>query len=107
MTIEIKSAHTIKLNYSGYGKFWATWKGYDKKSIRKTIHVDGSHPFDKAGLEAAQLFTQWLTDTRIEQPPHLQCVIESITMGEISADTRVVLVRTDWVDMPVVRSLND
>lgn len=98
MTIEVNSAHTIKLTYSGYGKFIATWKGYDKNTIRKTIHADSSYRFDTAGLEAAQLFVQWLTDTASHALTHNKCIIESITMGEISADKRVVLVRTDWIE---------
>ena len=97
MTIEVNSAHTIKLTYSGYGKYTATWKGYDKNTIRKTIHADSSYRFDKAGLKAAQLFVQWLTDTTPTGGLR-DCIIESITMGEISADKRVVLVRTDWIE---------
>ena len=97
MTIEVNSAHTIKLAYSGYGKFTATWKGYDNNTIRKTIHIDSSYHFEKAGLEAAQLFVQWLTDTASHVLTHNQCVLKSVTMGELSADKRVLLVRTDWI----------
>ena len=97
MTIQVNNAHTIKLSYSGYGKYTATWKGYEKNTIRKTIHVDSSYHFEKAGLEAAELFTQWLTDTSSHEITHNRCIVESVTMGELSADKRVVLVRTDWV----------
>ena len=97
MTIEVNTAHTIKLTYSGYGKFTATWKGYDNNTIRKTIHVDSSYEFSEAGLEAAQLFVQWLTDTASHVLTHNKCIIESVTMGELSADKRVLLVRTDWI----------
>ena len=96
MTIKINNAHTVRLSYSGYGKFTATWKGYDKNTIRKTIHVDSSYHFDKAGLEAAQLFVQWLTDTTPTGGLR-DCIVTSITMGELSADKRVLLVRTDWI----------
>tara|TARA_B110000977_G_C10875429_1_gene415323 strand:- start:46 stop:387 length:342 start_codon:yes stop_codon:yes gene_type:complete len=97
MTIEVNSARTIKLTYSGYDKYIATWRGEDKNTIRKTIHADSSYRFDKAGLEAAQLFTQWLKDTT-PMGGLRDCIITSITMGEISADKRVVLVRTDWIE---------
>ena len=95
MTIKINNAHTVRLSYAGYGKFTATWKGYDKKLIRKTIHVDNSYHFEKAGLESAQLFVQWLTDTTPTGGLR-DCIITSVTMGEINADKRVLLVRTDW-----------
>ena len=98
MTIQVNNAHTIKLTYSGYGKFTATWKGYEKNTIRKTIHVDSSYYFEKAGLEAAQMFAQWLTDTSSHALTRNKCVVESITMGELSADKRVLLVRTDWIE---------
>ena len=97
MTIQVNNAHTIKLSYSGYNKFIATWKGYEKNTIRKTINVDSSYHFEKAGLEAAKLFAQWLTDTSSHKLTHNRCIVESITIGELSADKRVVLVRTDWV----------
>ena len=97
MTIEVNNAHTIKLTYSGYDKYTATWKGDEKNTIRKTIHADSSYRFDKAGLEAAQLFVQWQTDTASHALTHNKCIIESVTMGELSADKRVVLVRTDWI----------
>ena len=107
MTIQVNNAHTIKLSYSGYGKYTATWKGYfrynlgrgpiKQDTIRKTIHVDSSYHFEKAGLEAAELFTQWLTDTSSHEITHNRCIVESVTMGELSADKRVVLVRTDWI----------
>ena len=98
MTIKINNAHTVRLSYSGYGKYTATWKGYDENTIRKTIHVDSSYHFNKAGLEAAQLFVQWQTDTASHALTHNKCIIESVTMGELSADKRVVLVRTDWIE---------
>ena len=98
MTIEVNSAHTIKLTYSGYGKYTVTWKGYDKNTIRKTINANSFvYHFDKAGLEAAQLFAQWLKDTTPTGGLR-DCIITSITMGELSADKRVLLVRTDWVE---------
>lgn len=101
MTIQVKNAHTIKLSYSGYGKYTATWKGYNKGNyhchIRKTINVDSSYHFEKAGLEAAKLFAQYLTDNSSHELTHNKCIVESVTMGELSADKRVVLVRTDWI----------
>ena len=96
--VNIASAHTIRLTYSGYGKFIATWKGYEKNTIRKTIHVDSSYEFSEAGLEAAQMFAQWLTDTSSHALTRNKCIVESITMGELSADKRVLLVRTDWIE---------
>ena len=96
--VNIASAHTIRLTYSGYGKFIATWKGYEKNTIRKTIHVDSSYHFEKAGLEAAQLFVQWLTDTSSHELTYNECIVESVTMGELSADKRVLLIITDWIE---------
>ena len=96
MTIKINNAHTVRLSYSGYGKFTATWKGYEK-TIRKTIHVDSSYHFDEAGLEAAQLFVQWMTDTT-SISELWDCIITSVTMGELSADKRILLIRTDWIE---------
>lgn len=96
MTIKINNAHTIKLTYSGYEKYTATWKGYDENTIRKTIHVDySSYHYEKAGLEAAQLFVQWLKETTPTGGLR-DCIVTSITMGKLSADKRVLLVKTDW-----------
>ena len=74
MTIKINNAHTVRLSYS--------------------------YHFNKAGLEAAQLFVQWLTDTASHEllTRGYRCIITSATMGELSADKRVVLVRTDWIE---------
>ena len=101
MTIQAKKAHTIRLTYSGYGKFIATWKGYEKNTYYfrfSRLNDLECDLFEKAALEAAQMFAQWLTDTTPTGGLR-DCIITSITMGEISADKRVVLVRTDWSEI--------
>ena len=97
MYLYIKYFKLKRLSYSGYGKYTATWKGYDENTIRKTIHVDySSYHYEKAGLEAAQLFVQWLKETT-STSELWDYTVASITMGKLSADKRVLLVKTDWI----------
>lgn len=101
MTIQVQFAHTIKLSYSGYGKYTATWKGYNKGNyhchMRKTINVDSSYQTEKAGLEASNLFAQYLTDNASPEWTHNTAIVTGVTMGELGPDKRVVLVTLDWV----------
>jgi len=98
MTIQVNNAHTIKLSYSGYNKYTATWVGYEKNTIRRTIHnYYQGDSWEQVALKASEMFTQWLTDTSSHELTHNKCIIDSITMGSMSADKRVVLVTTDWV----------
>ena len=99
--MNLQNAHTIRLTYSGYGKFIATWRGYEKNTYYfrfSRLNDLECGLFEKAGLEAAQMFAQWLTDTSSHALTRNKCVIESITIGELSADKRVLLVRTDWIE---------
>ena len=101
MTIQVQFAHTIKLSYSGYGKYTATWKGYKKGNYnchkRKTITVDSSRPYEEAGLEASNLFAQYLTNNASPELTHNKAIVTGVVMGELTADKRVVLVTLDWI----------
>ena len=43
MAITVKHAHHITLTYSNHGKHTATWKGFDEKTVRRTIQLDQWH----------------------------------------------------------------
>ena len=93
MTIQVNNAHTIKLSYSGYNKYTATWVGYEKNTIRRTIHVYYTgDSWEKVALEASQMFTQWLTDTSSHELTHNKCIIDSITIIAIIVIIIIIVV---------------
>ena len=58
--VTVCRAWNINLTYSAHGKYTATWKCYEGKTVRRTIQLDLVwHDTDVAALKAAQLFVDW------------------------------------------------
>ena len=100
MDIQVNNAHLLTLTYSGYGKFTVTWKGFPSegsRTVRRTIHADSAYNFEPAAIEAAKLFMEWQVETT-PMGGTRNWFCKSITMGELTADKRAVLVQTDCTD---------
>lgn len=104
----VNNAHTVNLTYCGYGKYIATWKGFPNdgpKNIRKTIHVvDNARQLDNAAIQAANLFTDWLSHSVSPSNNIRECIVTSITMGYVNPDKRVLLVQTDWTELEALEA---
>ena len=98
MTIEINRAHHIALTYSGNGKFTATWQGFERNTIRRTIHEDTNwHNVDGAALQAANLFVQWINDCVTDMDRSYLHVLTGVTVSHIKTDRNAVAVQTDTI----------
>ena len=92
MTITVKRAHHITLTYSNHGKHTATWKGYDEKTVRRTIQLDQWHDTEVAALEAAKLFVEWCNIKLIERNAPYVEELDAVTLSYIDADRHAVAV---------------
>ena len=99
MTITVNRAHHITLSYCGGGKHIATWQGYERNTIRRTVQAGNWHDTDGVALEVAELFVDWLNQDRDKNFPNLSwChVIKSITVSYMKTDKNAIAVQTDTV----------
>jgi hypothetical protein len=99
MTITVNRAHHITLSYCGGGKHIATWQGYERNTIRRTVQAGNWHDTDGVALEVAELFVDWLNldaDTSAPCRPYSH-VIKSITVSYMKTDKNAIAVQTDTV----------
>jgi hypothetical protein len=88
--VTVNRAIHINFTYSGQGKHTATWKGYDEKTVRRTIQLDQWHDTDVAALEAAQLYVDWCNTKLAERGATYTQELETVTLSYIDADRHAV-----------------
>tara|TARA_R110000744_G_scaffold129081_1_gene236417 strand:+ start:339 stop:659 length:321 start_codon:yes stop_codon:yes gene_type:complete len=95
----VNRAHHITLSYCGGGKHIATWQGYDRNTVRRTVQAGNWHDTDGVALEAAELFVDWLNRGADENAPcrTYSHVIKSITVSYMKTDKNAIAVQTDTV----------
>ena len=98
MTITVNRAHHITLSYCGGGKHIATWQGYERNTIRRTVQAGNWHDTDGVALEVAELFVDWLNLATSSGPLGTYShVIKSITVSYMKTDKNAIAVQTDTV----------
>ena len=92
--VTVNRAHHITLTYSGNGKYIATWKGYSRNTIRRTVNQASNwHDTDGAALQAGELFVDWMNDNDFD----FKQVITSITVSHMGVDRNAIAIQTDTV----------
>ena len=94
----VSFAHTIRLTYCGAtdikpSRWRATWEGWPSQGARTIGRYLPYQEKETAGLAAAEMLIAWLSDMPGDDNP-LRFTVESVTMGRLSSDSYVVLVKT-------------
>ena len=91
--VTVLRAWNINLTYSAHGKYTATWKCYEGKTVRRTIQLDLVwHDTDVAALEAAQLFVDWCNSSLQKRDAGYINKLGTVTLSYIDADRHAVAV---------------
>lgn len=92
--LTVNRAHHVTLTYAGNGKYTATWKGYSRNTIRRTIHQSSNwHDTDGAALQASELFIDWLNENDFDYKQ----IITSIIVSHMGTDRNAIAIQTDTI----------
>lgn len=99
MTTTVEHANFIKLTYSGYDKWTATWQGWPSDGhaiVRRKIQLGSNDDHRVAAQHAAVLFAAWLETGPMGDT--YACRVDTVTVGSMDSKAYAVGVQTSWHD---------
>jgi len=89
--VTVTPAFHITLTYSGHGKYTATWKMSQGRTVRRTVHVNQWDDTRVAAFEAAELFVAQCNDN-LSTPRTFIQTLGSVTLSYMGTDKNAVAV---------------